>query len=149
MADSDLRLAEQPKKEALKYFIKPELFSTLAYLPNCLTLKAQSRSCSSGFVQSQLASKQSQRAHQTFLKQKASQPRLRKIRAFWDLNLSGVTSRLGRSMNFCMTSSGPEKIQVPIYLFFKSSGRSSSSFKPLMRHPALVVGKLWPKNLIN
>jgi len=26
MADSDLRLTEQPKKEAPKYFIKPELF---------------------------------------------------------------------------------------------------------------------------
>ena len=149
MADSDLRLAEQPKQEALKYFIKPELFSTLTYLRSCLTLKDQSRNCSSGFFQSQLASKQSQRAHQTFSKQKASQPRLRKIRAFWGLNLSGVTSQLERSMNFCVTSSGPEKVQVPIYLLFKSTGRSSSSFKPLMRHPALVVGRLWPKNLIN
>jgi len=52
---ADLHLAEQPKKEAPKYFIKAEFFSTLTYLRNCLTLKAQSRSCSSGFVQSQLA----------------------------------------------------------------------------------------------
>jgi len=36
MADSDLRLAEQPKKEAPKYFIKAELFSTLTYLRSCL-----------------------------------------------------------------------------------------------------------------